>query len=99
MSTEYMTRTPMSLDEFKKTAAANGWTYAIVDDRDVVRKEGGDGSMAFDLRETPCADGETRVEFTRYAANDVRELVDLFDCFSEHDDEFWTLCRTWGDED
>lgn len=91
MSSEHVTREPITLEQFYEQAAVAGWHHAVVDGRDVVRKAEDSPLVAFDVREVLCTDGQTRVLFTRYAGNDVSELERLFACYREHSCEYYVL--------
>ena len=56
----------------------------------------GSDHEAQDMSELYCADGVTRVEFTRYGGSKVRDILELIECWSDEDYAFEALC--FGDE-
>jgi hypothetical protein len=91
MSTDFLTKEPMSLEGFRAAARTLGWSDARNSEGGYAMRDG-HGHYCHHIDDVECSDGQTRVTFTRAGRNDnVYDLAEALGCWTEHDDEFSEL--------
>lgn len=89
----YITKDPMTLNDFNAALKSKGWS---LEGKNAYSEYNAKHSHIEDVREIDANDGAKRITFTAHHTSEISDVLEVMTILNDEDKEFWELV---GNED